>query len=138
MSSSHSVFAAATLIIARKPNIVRKVKAKESLSVQQDSAGFQNLRLKDGSTVVAYKPPVSVNLSVRTPIGKIIELKIPSASTVDEVKDAVEAMEGLPAHEFRLICSGEILDNTKRLLDYNIRNTSLKTTSLLLMRRVTI
>ena len=61
-------------------------------------------------------------VSVKTHLGKTIILDLQSKSKIDNIKTQIEATEGIPADEQRLLHGGKQLDNTLTLAHYNIMN----------------
>ena len=60
---------------------------------------------------------------VETPTGKI-KLEVETYDTIKSIKEKMKAKEGIPYHQQRLIFTGEELQDTLTLFDYNIHNKS--------------
>jgi hypothetical protein len=58
---------------------------------------------------------------VKTLTGKTLTLDVVPNESIESVKAKLEAREGIPADEMRLVFGGKQLDNGKTLEDYNIR-----------------
>uniref|UniRef100_A0A183CCM1 Ubiquitin-like domain-containing protein n=1 Tax=Globodera pallida TaxID=36090 RepID=A0A183CCM1_GLOPA len=86
--------------------------------------------LFDANEVVRVSPkiirrtvPVQISrIFVRTLTGKTISLGVEAGDTIDMVKEMIEAAEGVPALEQRLIFSGKQLENGRTLADYGVWN----------------
>lgn len=63
----------------------------------------------------------SMQIFVKTLTGKTVTINVNSYTTVDELKELIQAMEGIPPDQQRLIFAGRQLEDDGTLLDYNIR-----------------
>jgi len=63
-----------------------------------------------------------INIIVKTLTGKNIEIALEPNRTVEELKQAIKNIEGIPRHPQRLIFAGRQLEDRKTLADYGIKD----------------
>lgn len=94
-------------------------------NIQNKSTIFLVLRLRD-----------SFEISIRTLAGRTISLPVESADSVQIVKAKVYDKVGVPPDQQRFVYGGRLLENTRSLSYYKIKNKS--TLQLVVKRRDTI
>ena len=61
---------------------------------------------------------------VKTPMGKTITVEVEPWSTIETVKVEIQAKEGIPPSDQRLMFAGEQLEDGRTLSNYNIQSGS--------------
>jgi len=73
---------------------------------------------------IQNRPEHETRIYVETSTGKVITLELKSNDTIKDVKEKIQAVEGIPPDQQHLEFNGEKLEDTRTLSVYNIQNES--------------
>ena len=74
-----------------------------------------------GCYVFTFKQEPTCDIFYKNLSGHTCLLKVQLSNTTDNVKGQIQAKEGIPPNEQRLIYAGKPLEDGKQLKDYNIQ-----------------
>ncbi len=113
-------------------NLKKQIEAKEGVCPDQQIIVYSGQQLEDYKTLADYsiekeatvrffsKILGGMQIYVRSLTGRLLTLQVEPNALVRTVKSAIEAQEGIPADDQRLIWGGKDLEDGRTLAEYNI------------------
>lgn len=83
---------------------------------------YYNIQKDSILDMIACYRDFQLNVYVVTPRGEKIAIDVQRSDTIQDVKAKIHAIEGIPPHIQKLVCSGKELENDKTIDECEIHN----------------
>lgn len=99
-----------------------------SIQLAPSSTDIEAGRNENGLVEVTFVPeklvPETMEISVKTLVGKTVPIKCGSDNTIIQIKRKIQNSQGIPLNQQRLIFAGKQLEDEMKLWHYNIQKES--------------
>jgi hypothetical protein len=89
-----------------------------------DDHSVDSCQIKEGSTVDLEGASSTIQVIVKTPLGKNIPVEINTNDPISALKEKVTQKEGIPVNRQSLVYTGITLDDDQTVADYDIERGS--------------